>query len=368
MRQELLRKRFGQKVQLTFHCQIITPMFLGDAFQDAALRPEPFKGLLRYWWRVAVGRKAKDHEELLEEETLLFGGGGEKAQKSFVTVEVEGEPQIITSQNLPKVDNVRHPEVSRPVNPLLYLGYGPIIWQRGSGPIYNRFYFAPRSEFQIKISFPKSLWEDEDFKTAIKCFCAFGAVGSRSRNGWGSFQLRKVEPKELEEQILSHKIPCLWFNEKLFGERDYPHTLALDKVIRKPLLWRTKKFYETWQDVMKHLAEIYIPCRTSLPPDRQDDIDERHLLGFPLTHHPANRAPNWGPRARHASPLRFFVRKKKKGYLGFILHLPFGISKRMRRNASGKIFFTPNKQFEIWQKVHQCLDEAMQRASINECL
>jgi len=44
----LLRKRFERPVVIKMHCRTVTPMFLGDARQEAALRPEPFKALLRY--------------------------------------------------------------------------------------------------------------------------------------------------------------------------------------------------------------------------------------------------------------------------------------------------------------------------------
>ncbi|AEH45214.1 CRISPR-associated RAMP protein, Cmr1 family [Thermodesulfatator indicus DSM 15286] len=360
-RLENLRQRFEKLVTVKFHCRIITPMFLGDAEQKASLRPAPFKGLLRYWWRVAAGRNLKDPVELLTEETKIFGGGGEKAQKSLVTVELEGKPKIITDQRLPRVRNVFHPEAGRPVNPLLYLGYGPVTWDKGSK--YTRFYLAPKETFTLKLTLPASFLEDEYFKTALLYLCAFGAIGSRSRNGWGSFQVEKIDPP------ITAKIKYSLWGKGLF-QKDYPFTLAAQKEenLIKALVWKTKNLRKNWEEVMKELAEVYISVRTSLSPDGTKDIDERHLLGFPLTNHYAFDAPNWGKNARHASPLRLFVRKKKTGYQGFVLHLPFGISKEMRKNAARKEFFTPDKQFKIWQKVHQRLDQAMQRANINDCL
>ncbi len=369
-RSERLRKRFNRSISLTLHCRIITPMFLGDAFQEAALRPEPFKGLLRYWWRVAAGRNSS-WEEMLKKENKVFGSGGEEAQKSLVKVEVSGEPEVVKAPSLPSIDNIRHPEVKPLVNPLLYLGYGPIVWQSGQA-IYNRSYLKPGEQFQIKITFPNNLMEDETFKTAILYFKAFGAIGARSRNGWGSFQVEKIEPEEWKKKIFPSKIVYAVYTENLFNEEhDYPHTLSLDKTVKdKPqtLLWRTKYPSASWGKVMEELARIYVSLRTSLPVDGTHDIDERHLLGFPITNHYAVGVPGWGKRVRHASPLRLFVRRRKEGYFGFVLHIPFGISKSMRKNASGRVFFTPKKQKKIWQKVHNCLDKAMQRVSINACL
>ena len=48
---ELLMKvnitRYYKREQLKLDCEIITPMFLGNANQEAELRAAPFKGLLR---------------------------------------------------------------------------------------------------------------------------------------------------------------------------------------------------------------------------------------------------------------------------------------------------------------------------------
>ena len=53
--------RFYRRERLQFDCEIVTPMFLGNSRQEAELRAAPFKGLLRYWWRVANGYKYADH-------------------------------------------------------------------------------------------------------------------------------------------------------------------------------------------------------------------------------------------------------------------------------------------------------------------
>jgi CRISPR-associated protein Cmr1 len=70
--------RFYKREKLELDCEIITPMFLGNASQEAELRAAPFKGLLRYWWRVAEGAQFADHTELLAAENKLFGSPDEK--------------------------------------------------------------------------------------------------------------------------------------------------------------------------------------------------------------------------------------------------------------------------------------------------
>ena len=360
---ELLRQRFSNLTTLSLNCTIITPMFLGNADQKAELRAEPFKGLLRYWWRVAAGRNFASPMDMLEKESKIFGGGGDKGYKSLVRVKVEGTPKVVEDEKLPAVKDIKHPEVPLPVNPLLYLGYGPITWKKGKGAVFDRSYLAPGENFKVIITLPDYLLKDKVFSASLFYVRAFGTIGSRCRNGWGSFQITKIDPET--KGIALYKE----YNEELY-ERDYPFVLAGERSAsgKKDLIWKTSRFHSTWQDTMKELAEIYIAVRVQLGADGRGDIDERHLLGFPLTNHFAVNAPNWGGKARHASPLRLLVRKRRNGYVGFVLHLPFGISSRMRRNASGSVFFNPTKQFSIWQKVHDKLDKLMQRARINECL
>ncbi|HDG98390.1 MAG TPA: type III-B CRISPR module RAMP protein Cmr1 [Desulfobacterales bacterium] len=362
----LLKKRFGDIVDLKLTCEIITPMFLGDAFQNASLRPEPFKALLRYWWRVAAGDQFTTPRDLLEEEGKLFGSGSDNAHKSLIKVAVEGN---VFPENgpLPKMGLVYHPEVGRKIHPLLYLGYGPIIWDRSTRrAVYQRPYLPPGKTFVLKIMGPKDLFEhNTHFKKALLYIRAFGTVGSRCRNGWGSFQIVQKEYSGNLSMIAISKLALPSYGVKTF-QKDYPYSLALSPQ-NQLLLWRTDET-SSWTDVMLQLAEIYIKIRHKLPANGPNDVDERHLLGFPLTNHYAHSAPNWGRVARHASPIRFIVRKKQKNYYGFVLHVPFGISKKMRKNAQRQMFFTESKQKQIWDKVHEILDQYMKRARLDECL
>lgn len=412
-----LKKRFANQVELQFSCRIVTPMFLGDAWQGAALRAEPFKGLLRYWWRIAAGsKKYVSPQELLEAETGLFGSGGDKAQKSLVTIttKVEYSFGLVVKNNLPSISNIIHPEVDfcpkeclkehpecrrhkklscevrHEISPLCYLSGMGLTFPDGQK--VKKSYLPTKSHFYLKLTFPQQFLEDEAFKTALFYFCAFGTIGSRSRNGWGSFQVEKIEPEEYSKKLwnknfiedLENSFPH-W--KKCFNKH-YPHTLAKGDN-GKPLLWK-KEGFESWQEAMKFLAEVYIYVRTGYAPrnyswpkekplDSDDiyNIAERHLLGFPLTNHPAQNA-GWGYRkpngkfryeARLASPLRFVVRKHFATYQIFILHLPYYLDPKFYLKTNKKVSWpSKEQQIKLWQKVHERLDQAMQRASINECL
>jgi len=376
----LLVRRFGDVVTLNFTCEIITPMFLGDAFKNASLRPEPFKALLRYWWRIAVGSTAgKDysHDKLLIEEGKIFGSGGDTAQRSLITLKVLGNVRA-EKGDLPEVERVNHPEVRIPIHPLLYLGYGPVSWDNNlHKAIFHRSYLLPGQVFTLRITIPKILLDKADaaIKETLFCFRAFGAIGSRSRNGWGSFQI-------LDEISDYPKINGIELSKCFEDDRDYPHCLVKDG--KGLLLWKSEGF-TSWEMAMRFLAEVYIYLRTGFPgkhswpyensldPDGEEIISVRHLLGFPLTNHPAEKA-KWGEvkhdnkgrkkykyKARLTSPLRFFIRKRDNKFYAFVLCLPYFLK-------SASIFVNRNEQLRLWSEICKRLDNAMKRADIHECL
>ncbi|MEJ5300475.1 MAG: RAMP superfamily CRISPR-associated protein [Thermodesulforhabdaceae bacterium] len=365
----LLRRRFRTE-KIEIQATIITPMFLGDAKQAPSLRPEPFKALLRYWWRLAASVKYPSHGELLEAENKIFGGsGGEKDEwgKSLVVVTINGFPRIGKGLELElkQVGFVKHPEVERSggmVNPLLYLGYGCIRYKKEKGGVFcNRKYFKPGGSFTIFLSVSSEILDDKDqaelFKTALYYFRAFAAAGSRSRNGWGSLQ---IAVNSLEISQPQDPIP---FTEKLF-EKDYPHAPLDGKGFA---IWRTKNPFDSWQDVMKELAQIYINVRTSLSLQPKGNLAERHLLGIPVTnHHPVAHLREGD---RHASPLRLLVRKQGEKYYGFIVHIPFGMGLKINKNPETKeLYFSPAHQLDVWKKVYEKLDSenSVKRVNINE--
>jgi len=191
---------------------------------------------------------------------------------------------------------------------------------------------------------------------------AFGAVGGRSRNGWGSFWINN--PPVALEQAATY----LADNTKEWTGglgKDYPSCLGENG--SGPLLWKTGPYNE-WKLAMKDLAEAYIQVRTKrvrndgpLEPGSRNNqtIQERHLLGLPLTNHNYGRGS-----ARHASPLRFVVKKQADGFRGFILHVPHGHSGQQTL-ANGV-----NPQ-AVWEKVHRKLDgfpRLLTRATYEEVL
>lgn len=359
--------KFMKMEKISLQCEVTTPMFLGDANGDARLRGEPFKSMFRWWWRLTAPHLPV--EKLLSEESLLFGREGAKdAGSGKSTVQVRVIPLDVTvgdKDHWPKiVKKINHPECSPPqIDPLLYLAGMGLM--QGSNP--KRNYINPGSRFVLELVCTHEIWD------TIRLIHAFGTIGARCRNGWGSFTIANEElnlgtlnPQQIENDL--NEMTKDW--EDGF-EKDYPNCLGRDE--KGPLLWRTKDPKKEWHEAMADLATAYVKLRADvvgqfpkLNPDTKDYPDERHLLGFPLTNHPATKQNGWGNAARHASPLRFNVRKIQGKYHGFILHVPFRFSDKMP-------FPKPKDkdwQIKTWEKVHNKLDaitDILQRISYSRC-
>lgn len=320
--------------------QVVTPLFLGAASQNAEWRAAPFKALLRKWWRITQGPEIS-WQQLKEKEGRIFGQAADEAcsGKSLVTVTVASADRPVTHP-MPNGRKVIHPEMkakggSGAVSPLLYLaGMGQMT---PSGEVKHS-YFDVGAGFDLTIDYPDS--SGADFERVLTLIQAFGTIGGRARNAWGSFVFTNFD--------CGHGEACL---EQCTGTwtdglaHDYPTMLGRDET--GPLVWLSEPC-AAWHEAMRELAAAYIAVRagtvgtlTKLDPNR-----ERPLLGIPLTHHPVAGAN------RHASPLLFKVSRNGAGkHIGLILHLP-----HLHSQAQAVLRGERKAQIDVWRRVHQKLD------------
>ncbi|MEA3240157.1 MAG: type III-B CRISPR module RAMP protein Cmr1 [Pseudomonadota bacterium] len=342
--------RFYGRERIELDCEILTPMFLGGADQNAELRAASFKGLLRYWWRIACGYRFHSATELYSEEAKLFGSPDDDSGKSKVMVEVlPGDNLIASKAGFKKLADIKHPEVTGgKVNPLNYLAGMGLI----KGAVQHS-YFQPGGHFRLKITASPKYVEE-----VLALFKAFGAAGGRSRNGWGSLNI------SAENGFFNPSANALQTLIKPFNDAfncDYPHCLGADT--KGLLLWKTKGFTKSWEDCLRELADIYVKIRLVLnikgPKGKKQD---RHLLGYPVTNHTVQDR-GWNKQTRHASALRLLVRKSEGGLCsGYILHIPHLFSKKLWGELDA------GKQKKIWRQVHAQLDSLMFRATMEVLL
>lgn len=335
----MLITRFHDTETLQVSVEFLTPTFLGGADQNAELRAAPFKNLLRQWWRVAVGSQYPNHKEMLKAEGDLFGSvlDDSKASASKVRLELRPGDDFRIDQSGLNFGQTPHPEVrAKSVSNALYLGYGPVSTHG------VKTYIAPDSKAELTLCLPKNCVPE--LLLVLAYIDAFGTLGSRCRNGWGSIVL---SGQNFRRQAAATLPAQDWQPQVNGGQaRAYPAHLGRDQ--RGLLCWEVNPAPKTWKTAMQELATIYMNLRTStnIAPN---GLQKRHILGYPVTNHPID---TWGKKdGRMPSQLRLMVKRNEENHLvGRILHLPHRLPKQWEPQRLGQ-------ETEVWQAIHQRLDK-----------
>ena len=209
--------------RMRYRIRFLTPAFLGNAEQSGQWRTPPFKALLRQWWRVVWAERhgfQGDVSAMRRDEGRLFGNAWLDGdfRKSAVRLRLctwnggratgeqwQSDRDVHASHPSRRPDHgrttgrreadgnaaIRHPEVDRPVDPLLYLGYGPLVFRKGGTVLKRNAAIQAGETADLSIAAPGA--EVDDLRAALALMNAYGTVGGRSRNGWGSFT---VEPSD----------------------------------------------------------------------------------------------------------------------------------------------------------------------------
>jgi len=341
--------------QRQFTIQFHTPAFMGDANQNGRWRTPPFKAQLRQWWRVAYAAQqqfAVNVREMREVEGRLFGhawlendqddqGNRVAARRSQVRIRLGrwDEGQLKSWQAASKV---KHEEVGM-VDSHLYMGYGPVLLPRGSREpaLKANAAIQAKEQTELTIAFPDE--QAQNLEHALQLMNLYGTVGGRSRNGWGSYSLTRLDG----EPMAVTAIPTQALAQCL--SVDWPLALGADS--QGALIWQTQG-HKDWTGLMRTLAEIKIALRTQTAfkfPHAQPDgqVHDRHWLSYPITRHDVN---DWKRKnLRLPNQLRFKVRPTADGKLaGLIFHMPH----------KPPVDFDPRpaELMGIWGLVHKHLD------------
>lgn len=192
---------------ITATYKIITPMFIGDAEQQATtISPQSFKGALRFWWRaLAWGRireaSSSDEEALKElhhQEAVLFGSSANNPKdeknntygKGQFAIKIE-QPEKLKVKSAGSV----HPELKK-YSASRYLGYGVIeaFASRNKGIEAGQLVRDCIDENQY---FSVSLIVEgndriDEMSNILKLIGLLGGLGSKARKGFGSINLTKL--------------------------------------------------------------------------------------------------------------------------------------------------------------------------------
>lgn len=327
--------RFHGIERLEAQVEFLTPTFLGGADQNAELRSAPFKNLLRQWYRISQGSISPS--DLRSKEFALFGSvDKDTAEASRVRIGVK--PNGLQFVTVPFQFGQRfHPQVGMSVQNCLYLGYGPVTYSSG---LSFRRYIAPGGRASLTIDAPKD--DLGTVKRILDLAHAFGTIGSRSRNGYGSIAISYPN----QEMSTFGNLGALSLADFYAAaeSRKYPHGFGRDG--NKPLCWQTTAAFTTWQNAMQELASLYMDTRLAVPLSGTG-IQQRHIMGYPVTHHDAY--PWGGQQGRMPSQLRLKVIKLKDGsFKGRIIHIPHKIPKPWPVSLPSEL--------EVWRTIHAHLD------------
>jgi len=304
----------------------ITPCFVhgADSKGEPLLNTVALKAQYRFWFRIIkstemleVNPKLKGvelAEKLLQEEQHFFGGvackNGLEPARSKIRVVITELPNSIVSINL------------SPNTGQGYFGYGICKDKEKEAKGYSagsivRFYLQYPEEYKILIHKISSLIDE------------FGALGGRSRRGFGAVQLSLDGGQLPKVSSFSDSLMNDWLRGYQ-NEIAYPFTLGKDK--KGVLCWRSKKYYRSYTEVFNEVKVYY----TTIP--HWSSLQGKNKQSKRLT-----------------SPLLIKIKMDAEGYYALIMHLAYKVELTNERPIQD------DEDIRLWKIVHNQLDVNMRR-------
>ena len=178
--------------------EVVTPCFCSGADQRTAeVRLPSIKGVLRFWWRaLAWSTYGGEPSRIQEEEAALFGSAGTGQSLVLLRLRSAAPPDTLDAGKIlpgpgPKARTVG--EGAR------YLGYGlmqPFSTtsnEKQAGKL-ERGCLLPPFNINLELYCRRAVSDTQAdlLRRALIALGIFGGMGSRSRNGYGSLNLREL--------------------------------------------------------------------------------------------------------------------------------------------------------------------------------
>lgn len=266
--------------------RIVTPMFIGDANQQATgITAASIKGALRFWWRALNWGRVREECEndvealktLHEEEAELFGSsaydnkqrrkeGKQSVGQSKVLLHVKQPPDLVSLDDWPVA-----PKNKPKADDSSYLGMG--LWD--TKETVHRKALLENQTFTVEVIYKhlKESQRDQLLQT-LKVFGLVGGLGGRSRRGFGSISVENIDGADYQcnsidqylEQIKSifSDIKCL---------ENYPPFTAFSTKFR---IVRMKDSINGARNCHNKIGSMYKDFRVGL------DKTKRKILGLPI--------------------------------------------------------------------------------------
>ncbi len=302
--------------------EIVTPMFISGANNEADLRPPSIKGALRFWWRALHwGQCLQDCQQdtgkalkrLHELEAELFGAA----------VKDDKYGQGIFSVKLKHIQN-KGIESSWPVHGLQnagYIAYGIDATKgdkrKGVPKKPHRKGLNPTT-FDLTLILKKHITssQKQQLEKTLLVWGLLGGLGARSRRGFGSVAIRKLDNRRFdfkEDSAYFNAIKTLLDSIVLAPEM--PVFTAFNQAMKISSLLRAAKKY---CDLMDILGNEYKRLRTL--DEVSGTVLDRLACGLPLTGKHAKGKQY--TESRRSSPVMLHVHKVGSNYIGLFSFIP----------------------------------------------
>lgn len=266
---------------ITFHCRVITPLFLAGADgRTPELRAPSIKGAMRFWWRALHGHLGL--EELKENETKLFGGTKNRSELNL-TAYLSNEGENPNLFNYKRNEERLSPGVK-------YFQY-PFFAHTETT---DREGFSPGTLFQVEVSSRNS----NTIVTGSKLFwliSLFGGFGTRARRGGGAFTIESYDLKVSSETMNELEFlnsSLLQSNIDLSVSRDSSEALEWSHFGKDTKAYIVREGFNSWEEAMNDAAFRMMKIRDGNTrkkeerlrsyPFTQSDLDRKAAFGLPI--------------------------------------------------------------------------------------
>lgn len=257
-----------ETIEATF--KVVTPMFMSGAEQDKAeLRLASIKGALRFWWRALAWERLQNLQKIREEEAQLFGSTDRQA-----AVLMKLEHAYLKTETADVSESSWKPSTWRH-----YTGYGLVTKKTKTNPQARekREYIKAQQQFSL-ILMSRSAETITQVTDALKLLGLIGGLGARSRNGWGSVTLAKLE-KDARQMVL-WKAPA--DIAALHRELQYYFQARQNRgsytSLSNSARFTVGPLFDHPEDAHAELSEIYKEFLSNM----RDDEEKRQREGFGL--------------------------------------------------------------------------------------
>ena len=209
--------------------RFLTPVFGGGVHIDpnapqlkpadpvTPVRVPSIRGQLRFWWRACNPRGLTDRHQLLEQERAIFGGVHDKAKPSSVLI------RVVRQLEAPKAFKVLEGKFDSREG-LKNLAYGAFPLRDKAGN-HGTLHDYGEQSFSLELRYPKDI--EGDVRAALWAWGHFGALGGRTRRGFGALAHLEGQLESLEAGWRTHVRGCAV---------EWPHLSAKPEVsVRAPL-------------------------------------------------------------------------------------------------------------------------------------